>query len=221
MSKQCPNCAAACLDDDVFCGNCGSSFQQATGQPVRSRRRPAPAAAGSPVNEIAKVIMRYIGFILIAMTIFTLVMCIMNFTAGFEVEVTASGDFGGEELSDTQTMKLSEVYEAEKFIPLTISGLAFGLLHGILTVMAVLMIIKIFRGNRKIRRQLNRYSLVGLIGSVVYLILFWITGTQSETAYGITVKATVAPHFTVWLSILLFALLYALNFLAKKKRTRR
>lgn len=235
MSKFCPYCGSACMDDDMFCGSCGaniSAFQDAPAAPaapsypaaqysaVRTAPKAVPANANQAVKTAANTVMKYIWFILIGMAIFTLVLGIMNFTAGHEVNVTATGSYGGETQRETQSMVLSEIYEEEMFIPLAISGLAYGLYNIVLTVMAAIMILKIFQGNRKIHGMLGLYSKMGAIGSVVYLVLVWITGTYSETTWGITMKATVHPHFTVWVSIILFGVLLAASLLSTQKKGR-
>lgn len=233
MNNQCPVCGTLNAEGDAFCNNCGNPLSRPslqTQQPYQPyqayqpRPRTAPANSLDQVKSIARTIMRYISFILIGLTILTLVLSILNFTGGYSVNVTATGSAYGEKVDESKSVKLSELFdskEADTFAPLALCSRAYGVFHLILTVLSGLIVAKIFQGNRKIRNSVNTYALVGLIGSILFLVFFWITGIYESKNVIMQVKLTFHPHFTVWLSIVLFGLLFALNLLAKKKRRRR
>lgn len=227
MTRQCPNCGTACVTDDAFCCNCGSSLNLPVRQPQPSyqpRRHSAPVNSGSQIRSIAKTIMRYISFILIGLTIFTLLLSILNFTGGYTVTSKITGSGYGESADETGTAKMSEILKTEgtdAFEPLGFCTKAYAVFNLALTVLSGLMVFQIFQGNRKIRRSVNRYALIGLIGSVFFFLFFWLTGIYEMSMFGAKIKIVIYPHFTVWLSAILFTMLYALNFLTKKKRRRR
>ena len=233
MSKQCPTCGSVNTEDNRFCCKCGNVLSQPT-QPSRQSRQPyhpqqqyyqprhhAAVANSFDIKAVARTIMRYISFILIGLTIFTLILTILNFTAAYKVSVKATGSGYGESMSESDSVKLSEILETEgtdAFEPLGFCTRAYGVFNLVLTVLSGMMVAKIFQGNRKIRRSVNTYALIGMIGSVVFLVFFWITGIYEMSMLGAKIKIVIHPHFTVWLSAVFFALLYALNFLTKKKR---
>ena len=220
MSKQCPICGAVSAAEDAFCNNCGNPLPQ---QPYQPRRRTAPANS-LDLKSIARTIMRYISFILIGLTIFTLVLSILNFTGGYSVPVKMTGSGYGDDMKESGTAKVSEILETEgtdAFEPLGFCTKSYAVFNLALTVLSGLMLVKIFQGTRKIRRSVNTYAMVGLIGNVLFLVFFFLTGIYEMNTFGVKIKITIYPHFTVWMSIVLFALLYALNFLTKKKRRRR
>lgn len=217
MSKACPACGFQNMDDDLFCGSCGAKMSGAA-TPVRRRASSAPQ---NPAVMVARTIMKFIPFILFAMIIFSVIQFCMNITGNYDVTATAIMEYEGEKEEESASGLLSDLYETEQFTGLAVTGVVYAVFHMVLAVLALLMVINVFRGNRKIRRSLNRYSLIGLIGSVVYLILFWITGTGSDSMYGMTLTLRVAPHFTAWISVVLFAMLFALNKLSKPARKRR
>lgn len=216
MSKICPKCGTVWNSNDLFCGNCGATMTDAAPAPIRPRR----SAPVSPIKKVARMIMGYMHFILIAMVIFSLVLCIMNFSGSYDVNAKAILTYGEEKQSEEMEVSLNDVAEADEFIPFCIVILAFGGLHAVLAIMAGWNIAKTFMG-RKIRRSFNTYTLVGLIGSVVSLVFMWITGSASESMSGMTMKVTLTPPGIVWISILLFGALYAVNVLSRgKKRVR-
>ena len=221
MSKQCPVCAVLNAEEDAFCNNCGNPLSQ---QPYQPRQRTAPANSLDQIKSIARTIMRYISFILIGLTIFTLLLSILNFFGAYNVSVKATGSAYGETMNESGSAKLSDIIATEgtdAFEPLGFCSKAYGVFNLVLTALSGLMIAKFFQGNRKIRRSVNTYALIGLIGSVVFLVFFWLTGIFEMNMFGATIKIVIHPHFTVWLSAVAFALLYALNVLTKKKRRRR
>lgn len=165
--------------------------------------------------------MQYIAFILIAMLVFNLVVGIMNFTAKHEVNVTAIGKMGDEVQREKQPVPLEEIYEVEEFIGLAISGLAYGLCNCILVVFAVIIIVKRFMGARKLKGLVKSYAVTGLSVNLLYLVLVWILGTRKEEYAGVTMKAVISPHFTVWISIVLFGFILAAAMLSRNKRRRR
>ena len=225
MGKFCPRCGGPTKETDVFCGKCGANLAAQTGAPAASAvpaapRRRAPSG-NKPLRNVANAVMQYVAFILIAMVIFTLVVGIMNFTAKHEVSVTAVTKFGGDVQKETESMVLEDLYEVEEFIGLAISGLAYGVFNCILVIFSVILIVRRFLGARNMKRLVKNYAITGLAGNLVYLVLVWILGTYKEEMGGIGMKATVAPHFTVWLSIVLFGFLLAVSMLSRNKRKRR
>lgn len=216
MSKICPQCGTAWDNDDVFCGNCGATMNDAAPAPIRPRR----SAPVSPVKKVARMIMGYMHFILIAMVIFSIVLCIMNFSGSYDVTAKATLTYGDEKQSEEMEVSLNDVANADEFIPFCIVILAFGALHAVLAVMAGWNVAKAFMG-RKIRKSFHTYTMVGMIGSVASLVLMWLTGTASQSMSGMTMKVSLTPPGQVWLSIVLFGLLYAVNILSRgKKRAR-
>ena len=226
MAKICSNCGAPCLDGDMFCEKCGAMVTETQEPQVPAQKKPTPTSNAmvsvmSVLRTGAKMIMNFMPLILVVMLVFTLVLGIMNFVAGHEVNVNAVASYEGETEKQSQPMKLSEIYEEEHFIPLAVSGIAYAVLNIALTGLAAFIVVKVFTGSRKTRKLMNTYCRIGLIGNVAYLLLVWIFGRYEQTLYGITMKATIAPHFTVWLAIVLFGVLTAASVLAPRKRRRR
>lgn len=227
MSKQCPVCGAFNAAEDAFCNNCGNPLAQQPYQPQQQPYQPRPRTAPAnsfDIKSIARTVMRYISFILIGLTIFTLVLSILHFTGAYKVHAKVSGSGYGESMEDSGYGKMSDLFdvkETDAFEPLAFCARAYGAFNLVLTVLSGMMVAKIYQGNRKIRRSVNTYALIGLIGSVVFLVFFWLTGIYEMNMFGATIKIVIHPHFTVWLSAVAFALLYALNVLTKKKRRRR
>lgn len=227
MGKFCPRCGGPTKETDTFCGKCGLHLmdQQVPAAPVGSPAPSAPvrrsSAASKPLRAAANTVMQYIHFVLIFVLIFTLVLGIMNFTAKHQVKVTAIYKYGGETQRESQSIALEEIYEVEEFIGLAISGLAYGLLNCAVTIFAGFIVVKRFLGTRKLKKLVKNCAVTGLAGNVLYLMLHWILGTQREEYGGAVMKAVVSPHFTVWISIVLFGLLLAAAMLSRNKRRRR
>ena len=214
MRKICSTCGAACAEADAFCCQCGGKeFQQAA-----PRSESGKAAVLSTMRRVARQIMPYMRLILIAMAIFTLVVCIIHFTGSQEITAKTTLSYDGESESVTDTVEMNDVFESDEFIPYCICLLAYGAFNAVLTLMAVLMLVKYFKGKTRMNRSLRRYALTGGIGNLVYLVLNGITGTKSESAMGMKATVTLRPDGTVWIALVMFALLYALLWLSKGKR---
>ena len=214
MNKICAACGTACAEGDGFCGKCGGTEFQA-----------APVSGGSAKNavlttlrKVARKIMPYMHLILIAMAIFTLVVGIVHFSGSREIEAKLTSTYNGESESMTQTVSMEDVTDADEFIPYCLCALAYGALNVVLTVMAALMVFKYFQGKTKMRRSLRRYTLVGCIGNLAYLLLNAITGTKTQSMMGMKATVQLFPHGTVWVSLILFVLLYAIVWLSTGKK---
>ena len=217
MRKICSNCGAVCPETEGFCTKCGrTDFQD-----VPARTAFGGQAVLSALKKAARKVMPYMRMVLIAMAIFTLVVCIIHFSGSQEIKTKTTVSYDGGSESVKQTVEMNDVAESDEFTPFCICVLAYGGFNAVLTVMAALMVVKSFMGKNKLRRPLRRYSMTGGIGNLVYLLLIAITGTQSETAMDIKATVRLFPNGTVWVSLVLFALLYAIVWLSKgKKRAR-
>ena len=230
MGKFCAYCGGPTKETDTFCGKCGRKVEAAApaSAPVAPVSEPAvyqqhrrPAKKITPLQKAANSVMKVVHLILIGMLIFTLTLGIMNFSAKHSVSVTAVAKYGSEVQKETQKVVLSEIYETEEFIPYALAGLAYGVLQCVLTLFAGLIVFQRLRGNKRLKKIVKSYSMTGLIGSGLYVVLTWILGSYKEEYGEIVLKASIAPHFTVWISLVLFALLFAVAAISKTKRRRR
>lgn len=214
MRKICSTCGCVCEEADGFCVKCGGAeFQMVSARPDFSN-----SSVLTTLRKAARRIMPYMRLILIAMAIFTLVVCIIHFSGSQEINAKTTVSYDGESESATQTIEMNDVFEADKFIPFCICVLVYGAYNAVLTLMAVLMVIKSFKGKNRMGRPLRRYSLMGIIGNLVYLLLVAITGTQSESMMGMKATIRLSPNWTVWVSLVLFMLIYAIVRLSKSRR---
>lgn len=214
MRKICSTCGCVCEEADGFCVKCGGAeFQMVSARPDFSN-----SSVLTTLRKAARRIMPYMRLILIAMAIFTLVVCIIHFSGSQEINAKTTVSYDGESESATQTVEMNDVFEADKFIPFCICVLVYGAYNAVLTLMAVLMVIKSFKGKNRMGRPLRRYSLMGIIGNLVYLLLVAITGTQSESMMGMKATIRLSPNWTVWVSLVLFMLIYAIVRLSKSRR---
>ena len=214
MRKICSTCGCVCEEADGFCVKCGGAeFQMVSARPDFSN-----SSVLTTLRKAARRIMPYMRLILIAMAIFTLVVCIIHFSGSQEINAKTTVSYDGESESATQTVEMNDVFEEDKFIPFCICVLVYGAYNAVLTLMAVLMVIKSFKGKNRMGRPLRRYSLMGIIGNLVYLLLVAITGTQSESMMGMKATIRLSPNWTVWVSLVLFMLIYTIVRLSKSRR---
>lgn len=225
MGNYCPRCNAPSKETDVFCGKCGMklsdpSVAAASAAPNAApvRRRPAKE---TPLRRAANLVMGYVHFLLIGMVIFTLVLGILNLTAGYEVKVSTVAKLSAETQRDTQSVAISEIYKTKEFAGFTIASMIYGVFNFVLAGFGGYGVFLRFRGYRKMRKLVKNYSLTGLAGNIVYLLLVWILGVQKEEYAGILLKASVLPPFTLWLSLILFVILLAAAMCSRNKRRRR
>lgn len=214
MRKICSNCGAVCPEADGFCTKCGGTeFQMGPDQSVSGGN-----AVLTTLRKVARKIMPYMCLILIAMAIFTLVVGIIHFSGSQEINTKTTISYNGESESVKQTVEMNDVAEMDEFIPFGICVLAYGGFNVVLTLMAALMLVKFFSGKKKMRRPLRRYALTGGIGNVVYLLLVAITGTLTESEMGMKATVRLFPNGIVWVSLVLFVLLYAILWLSKGRK---
>ena len=228
MGKFCAYCGGATSETDTFCGKCGRKVEVAipaygtpTAVPSTYPQRRRPARKKSPLQKAANSVMKVVHLILIGMLIFTLILGIINFTAKHSVSVTATAKYGEEVQKETEKVVLSEIYETEEFAAFALTGLVYGIFQCLLTLFAGYIVYLRFCGNKRLKNLVKSYSMTGFIGNLLYVILTWILGSYKEDYGGIILKASIAPHFTVWISLVLFALLFVIAAISKTRRKRR
>ena len=174
----------------------------------------------SPLRHAANLVMGYVQFLLIGMLIFTLVLGYRHFTAGYDVTVTTIVKYSGEIHREKLSLHLSDIYETREYAGFTMASLAYGVCNIVLSGFAGYVVFLRFRGHRRMRNLVKHYSLTGLSVNLAYLLLVWILDVQKENMGGITMKAVISPHFTLWLSMLCFSILLGASLLSRKRRGR-
>ena len=225
MARFCGYCGNPMNDFDITCGQCGKAAIAPVPTPGNvpvSERKPVRKAAPMPAQvKLANQGMRVVHFVLIGLMVISLILGILNFAGKYSVTVTAVAKYGGEVQREKQSMPLAEIYAVKEYAGLSLAGFALGVFQLFMSGFAGFLAYCRFRGARGMKKKLKRFCVAGLVGNGVYLLLVWLLGTHKESLGSMTLKATVHPHFTVWLSILVLAMLYCVAFFSRERRRRR
>lgn len=209
MAKFCQSCGTPCQEGELFCGKCGARLPQ-EGQPIPTA--PAPAAVNGGMASYAALFKRYLIIVLAVVAVFSLILTIMNLFGTYDVKMTASA--AGQ--TESQSLSLSEIYDSGEFTGLHIVNILYGLVCLGLTALSVLTFLNLNNGTTKTKKLFDLMTMVALFGTVVYMILFWITGSGKESAFGMTLKYSVSLHFTIWIALILYGALFAADKLLLK-----
>lgn len=156
--------------------------------------------------------------ILIVMAVLCLIAAILNLFGTYDVNMVASVSYDGETQSTEQSGPINELYEADEFIDLMIVNILYGVANLALIGLAVLLFLQMTK-HQPTKKLYSLYVLVGLCTNVVYLILFAICGSGTQSMFGATMKYSLEVHFITWIHVILYALLFAAD-LALPKQTK-
>ena len=151
--------------------------------------------------------------IVAVLIILALIASIMNFTLKYEVSAKATLSYGEEEMSQESSGVIGELIEADTMIAMIpVISIVWGVFNLVVIALGVLLILKALKLVNT-NKKFKGLTLTGLIGDAVYLILYMIFRTVSESEGGFSVKMSVGIHFFVWIHIIVFALAYASTYL--------
>lgn len=151
--------------------------------------------------------------IVAVLIVLALIASIMNFTLKYEVSAKATLSYGEEEMSQESSGVIGELIEADTMIAMIpVISIVWGVFNLVVIALGVLLILKALKLVNT-NKKFKGLTLTGLIGDAVYLILYMIFRTVSESEGGFSVKMSVGIHFFVWIHIVVFALAYASTYL--------
>ena len=151
--------------------------------------------------------------IVAVLIVLALIASIMNFTLKYEVNAKATMSFGDQEMTGEESGPIGELLESDvKVAMLPVISIVWGVFNLVIIALGVLLILKALKLTNT-DKKFKGLTLTGLIGDGVYLILYLIFRTVSESEGGMSVKMSVGIHFFVWIHIVVFALAYASTYL--------
>lgn len=154
--------------------------------------------------------------IVAVMIILALVASIMNFTLKYEVSAKATLSYGDEKMTQEAGGPIGELLEADttygNIVMIPVISIVWGVFNLVIIALGVLLILKALKLVNT-DKKFNALTLTGLIGDAVYLVLYMIFRSVSNSESGFSVKMSVGVHFFVWIHIVVFALAYASNYL--------
>ena len=172
------------------------------------------------LQKLANRVMSFLPVILAALTVYCLVLAVMSFLAKHSVTVTAIVRSAGEVQRTRQRMPLAEMYAVREYAGLALWGMTYGIMQFLLAGFGCYLMVLRFQRQRGWKRMVRLYAILGMGCSLVYSCLFRILGTHKESLGGVTLKAVASPHFTVWLSVMLFGLVFLVARFSKGRRKR-
>ena len=142
--------------------------------------------------------------------IFGLVFLIGKYNTTLKYDVSGiSGDLASMAgLMDDVPSKvnISDIYKLAKeedvFTGLHALNIFYGLALIALAALAVLLWLRIKKNSRQVPQLFLIYAVGTLASAVVYMLLFHILGTESQSMYGMTAKIWIPYYFYTWLHFL-------------------
>lgn len=168
----------------------------------------APSANDSKLNVVRLAIIA-------VMIVLALIGTIMNLTMKYEIPMKVTMSYNGEKESMTQSSPIGDLAESDEFIFFTIVNVLWAVFNVVIIVLAALVLLKVLKLVNT-DKKFKSLAFIGLIGDVLYMIIYKIAGAGSESVFGVTMKYSAGFHFFVWIHIVVFALVVAWNFISLK-----
>lgn len=166
----------------------------------------APSANDSNLNVVRLAIIA-------VMIVLALIGTIMNLTMKYEIPIKATMSYGGEKETMTQSGPIGDLAESDEFMFFILVNVLWAVFNVALIVMAALVLLKVLKLVNT-DKKFKSLALTGLIGDVLYMIIYKIAGAGSESVFGVTMKYSAGFHFFVWIHVVVFALVVAWNFIS-------
>ena len=215
----CNSCGKTNPEGSKFCKHCGSAITAA----------PAPAAAPAAsfsLSSIGDAVKKYMHLIIVAMTVFALILAILNLFNTYEIPATVS--FDGE--SETNYGDVADLFESDddgKYALALIGNVLMGVASLVIVIVGALYTLKKFNNTglydqfvAKIVKGSDPFFFIGIVGAVVALIqiIFYACCTQTAEFFGEKLTASIGVHWTTWVALVLYGLMAAADkFLLNKK----
>lgn len=175
-------------------------------------KQPAQSAQTTQTEKVTKLNVVRLS-IAIVMIVLCLITMVMNITMKFDVTVTAKATYDGETRTESVSGPMDELLMEDEFIPLGLVCIVWIAFNLALVIMAIILIIKVVRLVPS-KRMYGIVAMTGLIGDVIYMILYKICGNISMESWGdIVVRYSVGFHSLVWVHVVLFGLAVAWSYL--------
>lgn len=170
-------------------------------------------SSGAPAKDSTLNVVRLA--IVVVMIVLALIGTIMNVTMKYDISMTATATYNGESVKQTESGPIEDLAESDEFMVFILVNLLWAVFNIVLIVMAVLVLLKVL----KLANTDGKYkalAMTGLIGDILYMILYKVSGSAKEELSGATVKYSAGFHYFVWIHVVFFALALVLAYISLK-----
>ena len=233
MAKFCRSCGAPLEEGAECCSACGAGTQREETAPAAKKQTPeALKKASDVINTIFMVVEKVIylaasklsnvdtkkassngnlvrQIVLGVMIVLCLTTAILNLFGTYDVTANVVVSYGDEKEVMSESGPIRDLYEAEEFIDVMIVNILYGVGNVVLMILAVILFLQTLKPAGK-GKLYTMFTAAGLVINIVYMILFAICGSGSQSFFGATMKHSLDLHFISWINVLLFALMFAL-----------
>ena len=233
MAKFCRSCGAPLEEGAECCSACGAGTKREETAPVAKKQPPDGLKKVSDVvktifmvvekviylaaNKISNIdpkkasangkLVRQI--VLVVMAVLCLTTAILNLFGTYDVTASVVMSYESEKEVMSESGPIRELYEAEEFADVMIVNILYGVGNIALLGLAVILFLQTLKPAGK-DKLYTVFTAAGLAINIVYMILFAICGSGSQSFFGATMKHSLELHFITWINVLMFALLFAL-----------
>lgn len=171
------------------------------------------AANGVPVAQQKDSKLNIVRLVIaVVMIVLCLIGAIQNLTMKHDVTVTASVTYDDETESMTESGPIEDLADSDEFIGFILVNLIWAVFNIAVLVLAILLVLKVV----KLANSDKMYSIVamtGLIGDVLYMILYKVTGTISDSVWGMEITYSVHLTALAWIHVIVFGVAVVLHYL--------
>lgn len=187
--------------------------------------RPAPGNALSNKNQLLKIVSIALLVVAVLNLVFGMIFLIGKYNTNMKYDVAGiSGDLAGMSglgLDIPTKMNISDVYELaseeDVFGGLHAINILYGLVLLALAAFSAFLWLQINNRSHKVPQLFTIYAIAGLVSVLLYMLLFHICGTESESMYGMTMKVWIPYHFYTWLHLIYSIAVTAFSFVVLPK----
>lgn len=150
--------------------------------------------------------------IVVIMIVLCLIGAIQNLVMKHDVTINFTVSYDGEKEKSSDSGPIGDLADSDEFIGFIIVNVIWAVFNIAILVMAVLVILKVVKLANS-DKLYKATALIGLVGDVVYMILYKICGSGSQSIWGAKMKYSVALTALAWIHVIVFGVAVVLQYL--------
>lgn len=188
----------------------GNAVKNAQANQATKAEAAANGTAVVPQKDSRLNIVRLV--IAVVMIVLCLIGAIQNLTMKHDVTINFTVSYDDEKETSSESGPIEDLADSDEFMGFILVNLIWAIFNIAVLVMAILLVLKVVKLANS-DKLYKATAVTGLIGDVVYMILYKVCGSGSETYWGTEMKYSVALTALAWIHVIVFGVAVVLHYL--------